>query len=63
MVKLVSYLPEFSAKIIMTWKCHANESTKIRYNMILGRDILTAMVLDLKSSKHVIIGGDGLYEG
>ena len=31
--------------------------------MILGRDILTAMVLDLKSSKHVIIGGDGLYEG
>ena len=31
--------------------------------MILGRDILTALVLDLKFSGHIIIGGDGPYKG
>ena len=56
-------LPKFSATKTVTWKCHVDESTEIRYNIILGRDILTALGLDLKSPKHVIIGGDGPYEG
>ena len=31
--------------------------------MILGRDILTALGIDLKLSENIIIGGDGTYEG
>ena len=31
--------------------------------MILGRDLLTALVLDLNFSSNIIIGGDGPYEG
>ena len=31
--------------------------------MILGRYLLTKLGLYLKFSEHVIIGGDGLYEG
>ena len=31
--------------------------------MILGRDLLTALVLDIKFSENVIIGGEGPYEG
>ena len=31
--------------------------------MILGRDLLTALGLDLKFSEDIIIGGEGPYEG
>ena len=31
--------------------------------MVLGRDLLNALVLDLKFSKNVIIGGKGPYKG
>ena len=31
--------------------------------MILGRDLLTALGMDLKFSEDVIIGGDGPYKG
>ena len=37
--------------------------TESRYNMILGRDLLTASVLNLHYSKTVISGGDRPYEG
>ena len=47
----------------MTWKCHVDESTTGRYNMILGRDLLTALGLDLKFSEKVIHGGEGPCEG
>ena len=40
-----------------------NESTKDRCDMIIGRDPLTYLVLDLKCSKHAITGGDVPYEG
>ena len=50
-------LPEFSAKKILTWKCHVYKSTKGRYNMILFGDLLAALVLDLNFSENVIIGG------
>ena len=42
------YLPEFSVTKIVTWKCHMDDSTKGRYDMILGRHLLTALGLDLK---------------
>ena len=56
-------IPEFSAAKVITWKFHMDESTNGRYYMILGRDLLTALVLDLKFSKNVIICGEGPYEG
>ena len=40
-----------------------NESAKGRYNMILGRDIWTELVLNLIFSKHAIESGDGPFNG
>ena len=40
-----------------------NESTNGIYDMILGRDLLTALGLDLNFIENVIIGGEGPYEG
>ena len=37
--------------------------TNIRYDMILVRDLLITLGLDLKFSEKLIIGGKGLYEG
>ena len=47
----------------MTWEFHVDKSTNGRYDTILGRDILTALRLDLKFSDNVIIGKEVLYEG
>ena len=35
-------LPEFGVTKIVTWKCHVTKATNSRYDMILGRDLLTA---------------------
>ena len=56
-------LPEFSATKIVTWKCHVYKYTNVRYNMVLGREPLTALGLDLKFSDNFIIGREGPYEG
>ena len=56
-------LPEFSSTKIVTWKCHVDKFTTGRYEMILGRDLLTALGLDLNWSENVIIGGRGPHEG
>ena len=45
------------------WKCYVDEYTNGRYNMILGRDLLTALGLDFKFSDNVIICREGPYEG
>ena len=34
-------LPTFSVTNVMTWKYHADDSSKGRYDMILGRYLLT----------------------
>ena len=47
----------------MTWKCHVDESITVRYEIILGRDLLTALELDLKFFENVIHGGEGPYKG
>ena len=49
-------LSEFSTTEIVTWKCHVDESTNGRYDMILGRDLLTTLRPDLKFSENTIIG-------
>ena len=56
-------LTEFSAKNIVSWKCEVVNKTNSRYDMIIGRDPLTALGLDLKLSENIIIGGDRSYKG
>ena len=48
------WIPEFSATKIVTWKCHVDESTNSRYDMNLGRDLLTSMGLHIKFFYNVI---------
>ena len=43
MVKVELYLPVFSTTKIVTCKCLVDDSTSGRYNMIIGRDILTKL--------------------
>ena len=40
-----------------------DNQTNSRYDIILGRDLLNALGLDLNFSSNIIIGGDGPYEG
>ena len=40
-----------------------DESTNGRYDIILGRDPLTPLGMDLNFSVNVIIGVEGPYEG
>ena len=56
-------LMEFSATKIMTWKFHVDDYIEIRYAMILGRDLLTTMVIGIKFSEIVILGSARSYEG
>ena len=39
-----------------------DNKTNIRYGMILGRDLLNALVPDLKFPGNLIISGEGPYE-
>ena len=45
------------------WKCHVNDSTKGRYNMMLVRDLSTELVFNLELSEHVIEAFDGNFKG
>ena len=56
-------LPGLSATKITTQEYHVYESTESRYDMILGRDLLMSMRLDLKISINVIVAGEIPYEG
>ena len=47
----------------MTYKLHVDESAKGRYDMILGRYLLTNLGLNLKFSERVIEAGDGTFKG
>ena len=55
-------LPEFSATKIVSWKFHVDNKTDCSYYIILGRDLLTALGLDLKFSENITIVGEGPYE-
>ena len=47
----------------MAWKFHVDESTKGRYGMILGQDLLIELVLNLKFAEHVVEANDGPFKG
>ena len=55
-------LPYFSVTKIIPWKWYVDEYTNGRYDMIIDRDLLTVLELDLKFSKNVIYGEEGPYE-
>ena len=56
-------LPEFSATKIVTWNCHVDDSINGRYDMILGRYLLTTLGLDIKPSDQVIKADDDPFKG
>ena len=47
----------------MTCNCQVDDSSKGRYDMILRRDILTALGLNLELCDHVIEADDGTFKG
>ena len=62
-VKIDFTLPELSATKHFTWNCHMDDSYNIRNNIILGRDLLIALVLNLEFSDHVIETCDVNFNG
>ena len=48
-------LPEFCATKIFPFKCQVDNKTNIKYDMILGRDLLTALRMDLKFSETLLL--------
>ena len=52
-VKIYFILPELSAAKSVMWACHIYESTKGSHDMILGRDLLKYLGLNIKLSDHV----------
>ena len=62
MVKIYFTLPALNAKNVVMWKDQVNDSAKGGYNMILGRDLLTKLGLNLKLSEHVIEAYDGHFK-
>ena len=62
-VKIDFTLPELSTTKIVMWSFHADESAKGRYDMILGRYLLTALGSNLKFSDLVIEADYGPFKG
>ena len=62
-VKIYFTLPKLSATKIATWYFHVDDSAKGRYDMILGRDILTCLEFNLEFSDCVIEAYDGTFKG
>ena len=40
-------LPALGARNVVMWKCHVDDFAKCGYDMILGPDILTKLVINL----------------
>ena len=62
-VNIYITLPALPATNVVAWKCHVDDSTKGRYEMILSRDLLTKLVLNLKFSEHVMEEDDSPFTG
>ena len=60
-VEVYFALPALSATTFVTWKCHADDSAKSIYDIILGRYLLTELKLNLNISEHVIKSDDGPF--
>ena len=63
MVKIDLNLPELSVTKIVTWNCHLGDSTKGKYDIVLGKYITTVLVFNLKISDHVIEAYYGPFKG
>ena len=61
-VKIDFVLPALSATNVVTWNFHVDEYANVRYDMILGKDVITELGLNLKSSEHVSKGDDGTFK-
>ena len=46
----------------MTWNCHIDDSAKGRYDMILGRDLLIYLGLNITFYDHIIEADDGPFK-
>ena len=62
-VKIDFTLSELSTIQTVMWNYYVDESSKVRYDTILGRDILTALGLNLKFSYHAIESDDEIFIG
>ena len=62
-VKIDFTLYEISATKIMTWNFNVDDSSKGVYDMILGRDLLKDLVLNLKFFNNAIEADDGPFIG
>ena len=62
-VKIDFTLYELSVTKILAWNCHVDDSAKSIYDMILGRYIITELILNLRLSDHVIEADDGPFKG
>ena len=52
-----------SSTNLVTWNFHLDDSPKGRYDMILGKNLLTELGLNLKLSEHVIEADYGHFNG
>ena len=52
-------LPQLSATKIVMLNCHMDDSTKDRYDTILGRDLLSALFFNKRLCDHVIEAENG----
>ena len=62
-VKIDFTLYEISATKIMTWNFNVDDSSKGVYNMILGRDLLKDLVMNLKFFNNAIEADDVPFIG
>ena len=61
-VKTYLTLPVLIAAEMVTWNFHVDDTTKGRYDMILGRDILKTLGLNLKLFDYVIESDYGSFK-
>ena len=52
------WLSTFSAMKTVMWKCHMDEYDEGRYGIILGRDLRTALGIDIKFNELLIKGDE-----
>ena len=62
-VKVYFTLPALNTTNTVAWDFHVDDSSKGRYDMILGRYLLIELGLNLKFSEHVIESDDGPFKG
>ena len=62
-VKIYFTLPQISATKTATWNFHVDDYARGRYDIILGRCLLTQLGLNLRLSYHVIKSYDRTLKG